>query len=224
MEKAAIIDDNRKNRERWGDYVLSIGFDPIIYDNPINSLGTLERDLLQNSIQYALCDHRLNETYYAPFLGAEAVARMYDKKVSALLITGYQNSDADTTIRTYRKKIPVLLKPEEVNKEALRKGFEITYNEIVNKNILPERQSCKAIMTITDVIKQGGMNVIKVVLIQWDINTEVGFPTTMLPKKMSKIIKPGQMLLADVNVDAEKPEDLFFENFSLPNDEILRTI
>ncbi len=222
-QKAAVIDDNKMNRERWGDLLLSIGYDPIIY-NSITSLSFLENDLIEKKISYAMCDHRLNEANYAKFLGAKAVASLYDKKVSTLLITGWQNNDADTTIRYYRKKIPILLAPKEVNPVNIKNGFETVYKEVVENIIPPERQTCRTIMTVTDIIKKGNLEIVKVVMLQWNSNKEVGFPLKMLPVNLNGIVRSGLMILADVNIDAEKSEDLFFENFSLPNDEILETI
>jgi len=222
-QKAAVIDDDKTNRERWGDLLQSIGYEPIIYDT-ITSLDSLEKDIIGKEIGYALCDHRLNEANYARFLGAEAVASLYDKKVSTLLVTGWQRSDSDSTIRYYRNKIPVLLTHNEVTPLKIQNGFEVAYKEIVENIIPPERQTCRTIMTITDIIETVRLDIVKVIMLQWDPNIEIGFPLNMLPLKINKQIKSGMMLLADVNIEANKAEDLFFENFNLPNDEILRTI
>lgn len=54
----------------------------------------------------------------------------------------------------------------------------------------------------------------------WNPHEEVEFPLDIIPKEMTFYVKPGNMILAHVNLDAENKEDLRFENFELPNMDI----
>ena len=223
-KKVAILDDRPQNRERYADYLAQIGYDPAPYDQCIQSLEILENDIKADLIKWLICDHRLNEGKYATFLGAQAVARFYEAQIPALLLTGFEKTDADTTIRPFRQKIPVLLHNIDVTPAKIEEGFEIAYREVVENLIPPERQPCRSIMTVTDIVPKGDISVVKVILTQWDSSREVGFPASMLPGEISGILKPDLMLIADVNVDAEKAEDLFFANFTIPEKDVLNSI
>jgi hypothetical protein len=57
---------------------------------------------------------------------------------------------------------------------------------------------------------------------QWDSKQEVGFPLDLVPKKLQAAVKPGKLLIAEVNIEAERQEDLFFDKFELPDADVLK--
>ena len=173
-------------------------------------------------MNYAVCDHRLFELDYARFYGAEAVAGFYDSRsIAPVLLTGYEDEDAETSIRRYRRKIPSLLHAKDVSPNRLMSGLRDAQREAIEGIVRPERQSCPAVMTVTDMVsaemRDGQEAVVRVIVAQWNPEEPVGFPLSMVPEQIRKAVVPGAFLYADVNVDAHRQEDLFFENFSLPD-------
>ncbi len=56
---------------------------------------------------------------------------------------------------------------------------------------------------------------------QWNATQEVGFPLDLVPKELQVAVQPGNMLIAEVNIEAARQEDLFFDKFELPNPNVL---
>lgn len=214
----AIIDDDARNRDRLADYVRSRNFEPLVFPLKLASVEMLVRSVKEKGAAYAICDHRLFEADYASFFGAAAVAGLYDShQVAPLLVTGYENDDSETSIRIYRRKIPVLLHSTEVTPDSLMAGLLCSRQEVVEGVISPDREPCPAILTVTQILphKNEG-SIVKVIIAQWDSQTEVGFPISMMPIQIRNALRPGSFLYADVNVDAQRAEDLYFFNFVLP--------
>jgi FixJ family two-component response regulator len=219
--KVAIIDDNTTMRERFADYMLMEGYDPIVFDRRLNSVNNLLVEANTKGIQFGIFDHRLTERHFADFLGAEGVSAFNHNLKASILVTGYENDDSETSIRKYRRGIPVLLHMSEVNSSKLSIGLIKTYQEIVEKKVPIERQSCRSILTIVDIIKKGNVQVVKVIVSQWNPKEQIGFPFDMLPGTLRGSISIGKYLMASVNVDATRAEDIFFDNFELPNPKVL---
>ena len=220
----AIVDDNRRGRERFADFMLSEGYDPVVFDHGITSIKDLLREANSKKIDYGIFDHRLSEGRYASFLGAEGVSTFNDNLKASILVTGYERDDCETTIRQHRKKIPVLLHMSEVNASELNLGLRKVYSEILKGEVPIERQPCRSILTVVDMIQKGKITVVKVIVGQWSPDEPIGFPLDMLPEDLRTTIKIDDHLIANVNVDALKSEDIYFENFKLPNKNALSQI
>lgn len=41
-------------------------------------------------------------------------------------------------------------------------------------------------------------------------------------KRFHPAVKPGNLLIAEVNIEADRQEDLFFDTFELPNADVLK--
>src|ERR1051325_497161 len=86
------------------------GFRVHVVLGPITTVQQLLETARVEKARFALCDHRLSEGRYARFNGAEAVARCNQASFPAVLTTRYQRSDIDTSIRRWRRWIPVWLR------------------------------------------------------------------------------------------------------------------
>lgn len=220
----AIVDDDELMRERYADFVLSKNFEPLIFKNRLPSIEMLVHEAKAGGASYVVCDHRLIEKgRYATFLGAEAVARFYDShQIAPLLVTAYETLDSEMSIRPHRRKIPMLLHRSQVTPDTLIKGLSYALEEAVERRISKERKPHSAILTITDIVAKGKDQVVRVVITQWDPHTDVGFPLSMMPPEIQIAIRPGDFLYADVNVNALRSEDLYFDNFRMPNQDDVR--
>lgn len=127
IEKVQIVDDDPDSRQVYGYVVVDASLQPIVETEP---LGSLEEYLSRTmTADAAICDYTLNVRSYASFTGAELCARWYERHFPALLCTRYEKAQIER-IRPFRRRIPVLLKPSELNPDTLLKGFEECLSEL----------------------------------------------------------------------------------------------
>lgn len=75
-------------------------------------------------------------------------------------------------------------------------------------------------MTIKDI----NNGIVTVMIGQWFPDKEAHFPIGIIPEGIKSYILVGNLLLAKVNLDADKSEDLIFEDFEIPDQDIINII
>jgi hypothetical protein len=220
--RIAILEDDQTNRDRLSDLISMSGGVPVPVDPPAPILANLEEYLAHRNISMVVCDHRLFERNYASYTGAAAVATSYKKGRGGVLVTAWEKDDAETTIRKYRRWIPALVHARELKKGDLEVALLQADREVREKILVPGRVPHRTIMTIRRVVQKGTQRVVKVVMSQWNPRDEVGFPLDLIPRSIRAKVVPGRMLIAQVNIEAERAEDLFFDRFELPDPDVLR--
>lgn len=128
MHRISIVDDEPGSIESYGFTVEDADRVPVPQLGPLGSLD----DYLSKTHRGAdagLSDFDLHTHSYADFTGAELVARWYDQAFPGVLCTRYEKAQIER-IRPYRRKIPVLLKPDELNIDTLMTGLEKCIREI----------------------------------------------------------------------------------------------
>jgi len=55
-----------------------------------------------------------------------------------------------------------------------------------------------------------------------DKRRHVGLPLEMVPEKLKPAVAPGALLIAQVNIEATRAEDLYFDKFELPDADVLK--
>jgi hypothetical protein len=222
-QRIAILEDSPTNRDRLSDLVKSIGGIPIPASPRAPKLDHLELFFKNENISMVICDHRLFEHgSYANYSGAEAVAISYKSGLGGVLVTSWEKEDAESSIREYRRWIPSLIHSTNLKRETLITAL-IEADKEARQNILGKRRiPYRTIMTIQRIINIGSDKVVKVVMSQWDINKEVGFPFRLIPSSLHKYIEPGRMLIAQVNIEANREEELYFDKFEIPDANVLK--
>jgi len=221
-KRIAILEDNADNRERWTDMVRSGGAEPVPVPSPAPPITGLERYLEELKASLVMCDHRLFERNYATYYGAEAVADSYRNGRGGVLVTDYEKDDAELSIRRYRRWIPALVRALDLKLTVLESALLQADREVREKVVSRERVPHRTIMTVRGVVPKGGEKVVRVMMSQWDPKSEVGFPLDKLPERVRPVVAPGQILIAQVNIEASRAEDLFFEEFELPDPDVLK--
>jgi ActR/RegA family two-component response regulator len=210
----AIVDDDKSLAETTAWDVEEAGYQPFLLKNEhfhnVNELASL---IIENS-QGAVCDHRLSNSGFANFFGAELVAALYDRKFPSLLITQYTEMDTSFSIRKWRHKIPVLLSREEADASTISRGIEVCKSELYGK-IPSTRKSRRTIVSITNIDQESGEMVVDAFVPSWNPYQAVRFPASLVPEHLRDILKPDVYLFAHVNTGAEKSDDLYFEKFEL---------
>ena len=221
--RVAILEDDPNNRERWTDMIARFGAKPVPIAPPAPALNSLKQFLAREHISMVLCDNRLFERGgYASYSGAEAVAVSYRSGRGGVLVTAYENADTESFIRPHRRWIPVLIHSMHLKSSVLESGLLQADQEVRKHSPPRERIPHRTIMTVRSVIEKGTTKIVKVMMSQWCAQAEVGFPLAMLPAKIQASIAPGVMLLAQVNIEALRAEDLFFEKFELADPDVIK--
>lgn len=70
-------------------------------------------------------------------------------------------------------------------------------------------------MRVDEVRNESDEKVIDVMVSNWDPDQAVRLPISLVPNDLRADLSSGMWLLATVNVGAERPEDLYFENIRL---------
>ncbi len=87
----------------------------------------------------------------------------------------------------------------------------------------PAVKTYRTIMTIRRVKHAAGGPAIRVIMGQWHPGAEVEIPLRLVPESMRAHAQGiGNMLIAQVNIEAQRSEDLVFSDFELPDSECVR--
>ena len=222
--RIAIFEDNPRSRERLSDMVTRCGATAFPVNGSAPKLVDLKSYLDAQQINMVVCDHHLSQQKdYAQFLGAEAVAKCYSLGIAGILVTAFEQADAESSLRFFRRHIPALVRsPEDLDRTSLEAALVCADREV--REHLPSRERIphRTIMTVVRIDERNTSKIVKVMMSQWDSEQEVGFPLDLIPAKLRMAAKPGSLLIAQVNIDAARQEDLFFDKFELPNPDALK--
>ena len=221
--RIAILEDDPTNRARLSDLITMIGAVALAVPPPAPALTDLEPFLVRQRISMVVCDHRLFERGdYAPYTGADAIKVSYQSGRGGVLVTAYENADAESSIRAHRRWIPALVHATELRRAVLESALVRADRETRQHLPVPQRVPYRTLVTVRSLVTKGSETIVKVVMGQWRSTEEVGFPLSMLPVEMHESVVPGNMLIAQVNLEAERGEDVFFDQFELPDPDVLR--
>lgn len=204
-----IIEDDSHNQQSIAEVVTDANLEPSLENGPLPDLS----EYVQSSVSKAdafIFDHHLKQSQYAPFDGAEAVARFYKRRPS-LLCTEWSDADIDT-MRRYRRYIPVLILTGGLDPDKLAKGFEICINEFDDK-FLPSREPVKTVVRIEDVDIEQKPTIVYAVIPSWDPRQVVRFPITVVDDGLRQYVRPGERFFVYVNLGAEDQAELYFDTF-----------
>jgi hypothetical protein len=219
--RIAIADDNPDYLNRKSQVVQMAGYEPVQLSGKYHAVGELLDELQKVKAEGLVCDHKLSEGNYAPFEGAEVVAELYGSATPALLVTDYVESDLNS-IRKYRRRVPVLIRGGKFTHRAVRQGLEAWEEEVIRNNIPLERRPRRAVVMIDDVAPGVKWRTLTVFVPRWREHEAIPISEELIPADLRTSLKKGTVLTANINTDAERSEDLYFEDFKLTPDEDLQ--
>ncbi len=223
---AAIINDDEREQDMWSLQVEEAGYQPYVVQRPhgraFGSVDELAKEV-ENNARFAVFDHRLAPGDMAQFTGAEIVAALYDRRRTApLLVTTWEKIDRDTTIRLYRRKVPILLSSENFDDpETIRECFRVCGREVWNGELPLQRRPWRTIIQIEEV--DWKTNTVVALVPGWNPDVKVRLPLDLIDRQLHGRVESGRHFFARINIGAEREEDLFFGDFELapevdPND------
>lgn len=215
IKRVAVIDDDPAVRRTYKWLLDDVGLEYLEQAGPMRGIDTAI-NAVESSANAALCDHHLQKKNYADFDGAEAVSLLYRKNFPAILCTTYQHARM-YEIRRYRRYIPVLLEPGELDTDSLMKGFETCIAEFKGKFHTARRPVRQLIRVENIELQPPGY--IEVIIGGWNPTDVVRIPLDHLPPEAQSLVRlAGQRTIrfhAEVNLGAESQESLFFDKWEV---------
>lgn len=218
----AIIDDDPNAAQVTKMTVEDANLEPLIIERDPSiqrvaketGMKRIARKILQIA-EAAVCDHRLRPGGFAPFDGAELVAFLISNSLPAVLISQFVDQDYDVSIRHWRAKLPSVLSRDEFQVDTFKAGLEVCRNEI-RGIFTPQRRRHRVIIRIVDIQNEANQRVIDAIIPSWSRMTAVRFPFAIVPKRLHQRLVRNGLLIAQVNLGANRPKDLYFDKFEIP--------
>jgi CheY-like chemotaxis protein len=206
IDSVCIVDDNPENRNANTWIIEDLNLQPVPADGPLGSLDQFLQKV-QGIAQAAICDYMLSVKNYATFNGAQLVAQQYQNQFPAVLYTKWEIADI-AEIRQYRRFIPVLVGPDELDTDSLVYAFERCIEEF-HGEFQASRRSWRTLVRVENVDYERGY--IYVIVPGWDPKQGVKLLLDDLPSEVREGIDYQERFHAQVNIGAEANEDLYFE-------------
>jgi hypothetical protein len=218
--RVAVADDSPTYRRQKCQLVQLAGFEAVPLQATYHTVPEMISEIRRLNATALVCDHKLSEGNYAGFQGAEAVAAMYGTDIAALLVTDYLDSDLPSITR-YRSKVPVLIRGNEMRPALIVRGVSAWEEEVVRHEIPPQRRPRRAVVMVDDVTTGQQCKMLTVFVPRWRERDALRVSDDLLPETIRAQVRSGLVLTASINTEAERREDLFFEDFELTPDEDL---
>ena len=211
VERIAIVDDDKSVRDNYEMSMEELGVTAINEAGPLPDIETFLREASDRA-DAAVCDFKLRPWNYAPFDGAEFVARWFDNGRPALLCTKWDRAHIDE-IRRFRSRIPVLIGPTDLDADRIVEGLTVCVRELAG-HLLASRRSYRTMVRVEDTEKDGPYAY--VVVPAWNPAEVVRLLLTDIPETLRSQVKTDARLYAEVNLGAESYEELFFRSWEGP--------
>lgn len=218
--RVAVVDDVQYSAEITADITEEAGFEPAVItetDGKFQRSGELVERIRAMQCEAVICDHRLSQTPFASFTGAELISRMYRASVPGLLVSTFTSIDSDSSIRRFRADIPSLIGRDDLDPEHIRRGLEICSNELAGK-LIPERRARRTLVRVVDVSSYGKDVLVDAIVHTWKPSQAVRFPLDLIDDPsirmaLSHDLTVSRRLFASVNVGCRDDDELFFRAF-----------
>lgn len=207
IDTVEIVDDEPAVREAYLYTVGDAGLSPHEVPGPLRGAGEVAQTLAGTS-DAALCDQLLKRRNYANFNGAELAACLYRLSVPALLCTAWEDQMLDE-IRPWRRWIPVLMKPEDLNEDTLPHALESCVEEL-DHGIPSHRRPWRTQVHVVDLEGERGRMYVHVPAWGDDL---IRLGIRDVPEAIQNELDGDYRCYARVNLGAESPSDLFFDEW-----------
>jgi|ERR1017187_4661048 hypothetical protein len=213
ITNVAVIDDQPAVRKSYGYTIQNVGLEPWLQEGPLpDSVGEASSTIVQGATA-AVCDYKLSGRAYAKFKGAELAADLYRKQLPALLCTQYIHAEV-YQITPFRRWIPVILSPRDVNEETLIDGLRDCISEL-NGNIRVDRRPWRTLIHfLTE--DEDFPGIYFAAIPGWAVDQVIKVRLSLLPAEIRVSVRPDYRCFARVNLGAESDIDLFVYDWELP--------
>ena len=218
--RVVVVDDVRFSAEMAADIAEEAGLVPVIIsdgDGPFEELAQLLGKIQASGCSAAICDHRLSQTQFAQFNGAELVAELYKEKIPGILISTFSAIDSDTSIRLHRPNIPSVIGRPELEPDQILSGLHRCEDELEGR-IASDRQPRRTLVRVVGISLESEIEVVDAIIHTWDPYHAVRFPLTAIEnheikQTLRQKFSSELRLFAEVNIGCQQDNELFFKAF-----------
>lgn len=213
ISNVAVIDDQPEVRKVYGYTIQNVGLQPWLQEGPLpDSVGEAS-SLIAARATAAICDYKLSGRAYAKFSGAELAADLYRKQLPALLCTQYVHAEV-YQFTPFRRWIPIILSPRDVNEQTLIEGFRDCISEL-NGNVRVERRPWRTLIHFLSE-DEDFRGIYFAEIPGWAVDQIIKIRLSLLPPEIRAAVRPDYRCFAHVNLGAESDIDLFVCDWELP--------
>ena len=208
VNRVLVIDDDPKQWDGYGYPIEEMGLQPVYEKGPLRTIAELLASFRKQA-DALVCDYHLRIKNFSDHDGDHVVASCNYAGFPALLCTTF--ADGETTLmRSKRRYIPTLLKPDTYNPDAIHRGFERCVNE--HKGIFdPSRKPWRTLVRIVEVVE--ARRYFYVLIPGWDAKQKIRVYLDDLPAGLHGKIKPSDRMHAQVNLGATSSDELYFSDW-----------
>lgn len=205
VKKVSIVDDDEGARDSWEYAIADAQMTPVVESGPLGKFDDyMLRPLMSDAV---LCDYELRAANnYAQFTGAELVAGRYKRGVPGVLCTRYEKAQIEA-IRPYRRWIPVMITPDELDPDSLARGLAESIRELT-VDFRPSRRPWRTLVHFLDT-DPGNTDTYFIDVPGWGIDEVLRVRVEDLPEPLRSVVVPGFRCHAKANLAAELSEDLY---------------
>lgn len=209
ISQVAVVDDDQYGRASFSLAVEELDVSPVDVGGPVESAADV-LGMLSNG-GGVICDHHMTVSTYSAVNGAQLVADIYNTGHPVILCTKWEDAHIEE-MRVYRSRIPVLMRPDDLAPDAIVAAFSRCLREYRGE-WLPDRKPWRTLIRFEDV--DPSRQVAFVVIPAWDANQVVRLPLDCLPAYADARDLVSRRVHAQVNIGAERHEELFFVRWEL---------
>ena len=212
FDNVYIIDDDSESRQASQYVVEDLDWQPILVEGPLRKLSELVTNMSISSKEAVLCDYHLKKKNYATFNGAEVVATLYKQNIPAVLHTSLTGTLDE--IRPFRRFIPALLDPGELEPDTLLEGFYRCIKEFQGEYIT-SRRPWRALVRVDMLDKED--RVLHIVIPAWEPRKIIRLHFDDVDESVVERVRNYQQehFHAQINIGAEADDELYFDKWEL---------
>jgi hypothetical protein len=208
VQRVGVIDDDEDARIGYTWAVEDADLEPADERGPLGSLNAYARSVV-GRLDAVLCDHHLKVGNYADFEGVELAAALYEHNIPAVLCTSWETAELDY-IRGFRSKVPVLIRPDELEPDVLTEALDITIRELSGE-FSQQRRPWRTLVDVVELDPEEFYFYVK--LPGWTSDEVIKLRQSDLPRSVWAGLRKSRFLHAEVNIGAESSSELYFINW-----------
>ena len=219
IDRVCLIDDKAEVRKSYQYLVEDLALAANDVVGPISDFNSLIKTFNAQS-DAVICDFNLTTANYAKKNGDWLVSSLYQKHIPAVLCTRWAGSGLPEEVRFKRRYIPVILRPNELDLDSIRIGFNLCTEEFSGK-FSKARKPWRTLIRIEAAEENGPQHArLAMVVPTWDPNIGLSF---VVPSKhavlggIAKRVMQGEIVRAfgHVNLGADSDTDIYIDDWAL---------
>lgn len=219
IDRVCLIDDKAEVRKSYRYLVEDLALAANDVTGPIADLNSLIKTFNAQS-DAVICDFNLTTANYAKQNGDWLVSHLYQKHIPAVLCTRWAGSGLPEEVRFKRRHIPVILRPNELDLDSIRIGFNLCTEEFSGK-FSKVRKPWRTLIRIEAAEQNGPLHTrLAIVVPTWDPNIGLSF---VVPAKhtvlgaIAQRVMQGEIVRAfgQVNLGADSETDIYIDEWVL---------